>query len=65
MALTDIKFDNCNVTSTRPVKFEYAGLWNDAGAAVSASGNKFEMLSGDKYTNDAGDSEKNSALCSL
>lgn len=62
LALTDIKFDNCNVTSTRPVKFEYAGLWNDAGAAVSASGNKFEMLSGDKYTNDAGDSEKNSAF---
>ena len=62
MALTDIKFDNCNVTSTRPVKFEYVGLWNDAGAAISASGNQFEMLPGDKYTNDAGDSEKNSAF---
>ena len=62
LALTDIKFDNCTVTSTRPVKFEYVGLWNDAGATVSASGNKFEMLPGDKYTNDAGDREKNSAF---
>ena len=62
LALTDIKFDNCTVTSTRPVKFEYVGLWNDAGAAISASGNQFEMLPGDKYTNDEGDSEKNSAF---
>ena len=62
MALTDIKFDNCNVTSTRPVKFEYVGLWNDAGAAISASGNQFEMLPGDKHTNSTGDSEKNSAF---
>ena len=62
MALTNIKFDNCTVTSTRPVKFEYVGLWNDAGATVSASGNKFEMLPGDKYTKNEGDVDKNAAF---
>ena len=53
-SLTEIKFINNKVTSTRPVKFEYVALWKDA--KVTVTGNTFNISSqeGDKECKNVG-----------
>ena len=59
---SEIVFNNCIVTSTRPVKFEDIGSWTETGTTVEATNNTFNMLPGDKYTEGSGNIEKNSAF---
>ena len=55
---TDITVTKCSITSTRPMKFGEGGIGN-----VTVTDNTFTMLDGDKYTKDADDRVKNTALC--
>ena len=41
-SLTTINFTNNNVTSTRPVKFEYISQWNNT-TTLTATGNSFDI----------------------
>ena len=54
---TDLTITDCEVTSTRPMKVGEGGVGN-----VTVADNTFTMLPGDKYTGDADDKVKNTAL---
>ena len=54
---TNLTITHCNVTSTRPMKIGEGGI-----GSVTITDNTFTMLAGDKYTNDAKDKVKNTAL---
>ncbi len=54
---TNLTITNCNVTSTRPMKVGEGGI-----GAVTITNNVFTMLDGDKYTKNASDKVKNTAL---
>ncbi len=54
---TDLTITDCKVTSTRPMKVGEGGVGN-----VTVADNTFTMLPGDKYTRDADDKVKNTAL---
>ena len=54
---TDLTITGCEVTSTRPMKVGEGGVGN-----VTVADNTFTMLPGDKYTRDADDKVKNTAL---
>lgn len=54
-SLTTINFTNNNVTSTRPVKFEYISQWNNT-TTLKATGNTFDISAqeGDTETKNVG-----------
>ena len=54
-SLTTINFTNNNVTSTRPVKFEYISQWNNT-TTLTATGNSFDISAqeGDTETKNVG-----------
>ncbi len=55
---TDLTITNCDIISTRPMKVGEGGI-----GSVTITENAFTMLEGDKYTKDASDQVKNTALC--
>ena len=54
---TNLTITGCEVTSTRPMKVGEGGIGN-----VTVADTTFTMLPGDKYTGDAADKVKNTAL---
>ena len=55
---TNLTITDCDITSTRPMKVGEGGI-----GSVTITNNAFTMLDGDKYTKDASDKVKNTALC--
>ncbi len=55
--MNSLTINNCEVTSTRPMKVGEGGI-----GAVTVTQTTFNMLPGDHYTNVASDATKNSAL---
>lgn len=56
--MVSLTIKNCQVTSTRPMKVGEGTF----GGRLTVDNNAFEMLEGDKYTQDSSDKSKNSAL---